>query len=104
MKRGAEPFGLVDWRFRMAAEKLRDRTKSLAQKTLAAVEAVERRIVNGESDAAIRSAVEQLRGAIESLRALEAAVSLENQTKQLIAHLDERVRAMEKLIAAEPVG
>ena len=70
----------------------------MAQKTLAAVEAVERRIVSGESGAAIRSAIEQLRGAIESLGTLQTAVSIEDQTKQLIAHLDERVRAMEQII------
>ena len=78
---------------------LRERSKSLARKTLAAVEAVERRMVGGESGAAIRSAIEQLRGAVESLGTLQAAVFIEDQTKQLTSHLDERVRAMEQIIA-----
>jgi hypothetical protein len=73
----------------------------LAQKTLAAVEAVERRMVRGESGAAIKGAVEQLRGAIESLGTLQTAAFIEDQTKQLTAHLDERVRAMEKLVITE---
>jgi hypothetical protein len=87
----------------MDSKKLQDRTKSLAQKTLAAVEAVERRIVSGESGPALRSAIEQLRGAIESLGTLQTTVFIEDQTKQLTAHLNERVRAMEQLIIAEPM-
>jgi hypothetical protein len=86
----------------MNVNKLQDRSKSLAQKTLAAVEAVEHRIIIGESGAAIRSAIEQLRGAVDSLGTLQAAVFIEEQTKRLTAHLDERVRAMEQLIIAEP--
>ena len=86
----------------MNSERLRDRSKSLAQKTLAAVEAVERRIVSGESGVAIKSAVEQLRGAIESLGTLQAAAFIEDQTKQLTAHLDQRVRVMEQLVVAGP--
>jgi hypothetical protein len=84
----------------MNAKKLQDRSKSLAHKTLAAVEAVECRIVSGESGAAIRSAVEQLRGAIESLWTLQAAFT-EDQTKRLTSHLDERVRAMEQILMYE---
>ena len=81
----------------MNATKLQDRSRSLAQKTLAAVEAVERRIISGESGAAIRSAIEQLRGAIESLGTVQSATLIEDQTRQLTAHLDERVRAMEQI-------
>ena len=83
----------------MNTKKLQDRSASLAQKTLAAVEAVERRIVSGESGVAIRSAIEQLRGAIETLGGLQETAFVEEQTKQLTAHLDERVRAMEQIIA-----
>jgi hypothetical protein len=82
----------------MNAKKLQDRGKSLAEKTLAAVESVERRILEGESGAAISSAIEQLRGAVESLETLQTAAVMEAQTQQLTSHLDERVRAMEQLV------
>ena len=82
----------------MNITKLQERSASFAQKTLAAVEAVERRIVSGESGAAIRSAIEQLRGAIESLGTLEGTALLKDQTRQLTAHLDERVRTMEQIV------
>ena len=82
----------------MNAKKLQDRGKSLAEKTLAAVESVERRILDGESGAAISSAIEQLRGAVESLETLNAAAFMEPETQQLTSHLDERVRAMERLV------
>ena len=83
----------------MNARKLQDRSTSLAQKTLAAVESVERRILSGESGAAILSAIEQLRGAIESLGMLPATF-IEDQTRQLTSHLDERVRLMEQIAGA----
>ena len=83
----------------MNASRLQDRSRSLAQKTLAAVEAVERRIVSGESGTAIKSAIEQLRGAIESLGTLQGTAFIEDQTKRLTGHLDERVRAMEQIMA-----
>ena len=89
----------------MNAEKLRSRSKSLAIKTLAAVEAVERRIASGETGAALRQAAEQIRGAVESLLALDEPPIpgqrfLDSDTKCLAAHLDTRVAAIVEQIAA----
>ncbi len=89
----------------MNAEKLRDRSKSLALRTLAAVEVVEHRIASGEAGAALTHAAEQIRGAVENLLALDEPPTrgesfLDSDTKCLVAHLDTRVRAIEEQIAA----
>jgi hypothetical protein len=89
----------------MNAEKLRDRSKSLALKTLAAVELIEHRIASGETGAALTHASEQLRGAVESLLALAEPPTpgqsfLDTDTKSLTAHLDSRVGAIEQQIVA----
>ena len=89
----------------MNAEKLRNRSKSLALKTLAAVEVIEQRIVSGETGAALTHAAEQLRGAVESLLDLDEPPSLgrsflDSDTKSLATLLDKRVRAIEQQIAA----
>ena len=85
-------------------EKLRERSKSLALKTLAAVEAVERRVASGETGPAVRQAAEQIRGAIESLLSLDEPPIgdeefIDRDTKCLAVHLDTRVKALEEQIA-----
>jgi hypothetical protein len=85
----------------MDSEKLRERSRSVAIKVLAAVEAVERRVASGEIGAAISHAIQQLRGAIESLQevnepAIGVVKAIDNETNRLTAHLDARIRAMEE--------